>query len=191
MKFKSKQEVREYVWNKMKELKICSFPCYGHIPNFIGSEKTIEKIVELEEYKSAKRIFVSPDTPQRSLIKYALNDGKEVYMASPRLLKGFCKVKSFGNLKEIVSKSEIIGFKIPKIDFALIGSVAVDLKGNRIGKGAGYGDREIEILRKNSENVVVATNVHEIQIFEDLEYLMELFDQKVNLIVSLERIIKL
>ncbi len=190
--FKSKQEVREYVWRILKERGICLFPCENHIPNFKGVEVTIMKILELEEYKKAKRIFVSPDTPQRHLIKYALENGKEVYMATPRLRSGFCKVNIyFNSLREILRHAKILGWEIPKIDFALVGSVAVDLKGNRIGKGGGFGDREIKILREKNPDVVIATNVHDLQVFEDLSYLMEPHDQKVDLIVTPKRIIRM
>ena len=181
MMFHSKQEVRKYVWKKLKEEKVALFPNEGHIPNFKGVEETIRKILELEEYKKAKRILVSPDSPQRPLIKYALRD-KEVYMATPRLKNGFCRVKKYSNnLKDILSNAEILGWRLPKIDFALIGSVAVDLKGNRIGKGGGFGDREIKFLRDTNPEVVVVTNVHDLQVFEDLSYLMEEHDQKVNI----------
>jgi len=189
MIFKSKEEIRNFVWNEMKKNGICKFPCFGHIPNFKDVERTIEKIIGLEEYKNSKRIFISPDTPQRILIKFAIKE-KEIYMATPKLKNGFCKVKIFGNLYEILKNSEKI-FEIPKIDFALIGSVAVDLKGNRIGKGGGYGDREIKILREKNKNVIVATNVHEIQVFEDFSYLMKEHDEKVNIIITPKRVIKL
>jgi len=184
MKFSSKEEVRRYVWNILKEKKVCSFPCEGHIPNFLGVEETIKKVLELDEYRRAKRIFISPDTPQRYLLKHVIND-KEVYMATPRLRRGFCKVEEYyGSLRDIIKNSKIVGYNIPEIGFALIGSVAVDLKGNRIGKGGGFGDREIRILREKNPSIIIATNVHDLQVFEDLSYLMEDYDQKINMIIT-------
>ena len=189
MKFSSKEEVRKYVWKTLKENKVCLFPCEKHIPNFVGVDITVKKILELEEFKNAKRIFISPDTPQRILIKYCKD--KEIYMATPRLRNGFCKVKNYySSLKDILKNSENIGWNLPKIDFALIGSVAVDLKGNRIGKGGGFGDREIEILRKINSKIVIVTNVHDLQVFEDLSYLMEEYDQKIDMIITPNKVIK-
>jgi len=190
MKFSSKEEVRRYVWNLLKDKKVCSFPCEGHIPNFLGVEETIKKVLELDEYKKAKRVFISPDTPQRYLLKYAIRD-KEVYMATPRLRNGFCKVeKYYSSLKDIIKSSKIVGYDIPKIDFALIGSVAVDLKGNRIGKGGGFGDREIKILRDKNPDIAISTNVHDLQVFEDLSYLMEEHDQKINIIITTKNVFR-
>jgi len=190
MKFSSKQEVREYVWKILKEKDECLFPCYGRIPNFKGVEKTIEKILNLEEFKNAKRIFVSPDTPQRLLLKFINLEEKEIYMATPRLKEGFVRVNiKSTNLKEILSKSIKIQ-EIPKIDLAIIGSVAVDIKGNRIGKGGGYGDKEIKILKEKNEKIKIVSNVHDLQVFEDLSYLMKEYDQKIDIIVTPTRIIR-
>jgi len=189
-RFSSKEEVRRYVWNILKEKKVCLFPCEGHIPNFLGVEETIKKVLELDEYKKAKRIFISPDTPQRYLLKYAIGD-KEIYMATPRLRNGFCKVeKYYSSLRDIIKSSKIVGYDIPKIDFALIGSVAVDLRGNRIGKGGGFGDREIKILRDKNPNIIISTNVHDLQVFEDLSYLMEEHDQRVNIIITTKNVFR-
>jgi len=189
MKFKNKNEVREFVWKTLKERNECLFPCYGKIPNFKGVEKTIEKILILEEFEKAKRIFISPDTPQRYLVNSINLNKKEIFMATPRLKNGFVivKTKSF-NLKEILEKSEKID-EIPKIDLAIIGSVALDKKGNRIGKGGGYGDKEIKILREKNNSLKVLSNVHNLQVFEDLSYLIQEHDEKIDIIVTPTRII--
>ncbi len=189
--WKNKQEVREYVWNLLEKKKVALFPNRGHIPNFKGVEKTIEKIKNIELWKKAKIIFISPDTPQRYLIKHALNEKKLVIMATPRLRKGFAIVNSYGNsLREILQNSKIVGYDIPKPDLIIIGSVAVDKKGNRIGKGGGFGDREIEIINSKFGKVKVITNVHDLQVFDDFSYLMEKHDHKVDIIVTPTRIIE-
>jgi len=189
--WKNKQEVREYVWNLLEKKKVALFPNRGHIPNFKGVEKTIEKIKNIELWKKAKIIFISPDTPQRYLIKHALNEKKLVIMATPRLRKGFAIVNSYGNsLREILQNSKIVGYDIPKPDLIIIGSVAVDKKGNRIGKGGGFGDREIEIINSKFGKVKVITNVHDLQVFDDFSYFMEKHDHKVDIIVTPTRIIE-
>ncbi len=106
--WKNKQEIREYIWNLLERNGVALFPNRGHIPNFKGVEKTIEKIKSIELWKKAKVIFISPDTPQRYLIKHALNEKKLVIMATPRLRKGFAIVNSYGNsLREILGNSKI------------------------------------------------------------------------------------
>lgn len=188
--FKNKEEIRNYVWKRLKECKVGLFPLFGRIPNFIDVEKSIRKLFEIKEFLKAKRIFISPDTPQRKLLSFVDLNEKEVYMATPKLRYGYVKLtKPFNTLKELLKNSIRIE-KLPRIDFALIGSVAVDLKGNRIGKGGGFGDIEIKTLRKINKNVTIATNVHDIQIFDDISYLMEPHDEKVNIIVTPTKIIR-
>jgi 5-formyltetrahydrofolate cyclo-ligase len=72
------------------------------------------------------------------------------------------------------------------------GSVAVDKSGNRLGKGGGYGDREIsELLSKKAitTSTPVVTTIHEMQIIDEVP--TEEHDQKINMIVTPERVIRI
>src|SRR5574341_1126407 len=91
-------------------------------------------------------------------------------------------------------KSIKISINLPKIDLYITGAVAVDKNGNRIGKGAGYGDKEDEILSGAGlivENTPRVAMVHETQVFEDFTYLMEKNDKKVTIIVTPKEIYKI
>jgi 5-formyltetrahydrofolate cyclo-ligase len=60
--------------------------------------------------------------------------------------------------------------QVPKLDLILTGSVAVNLKGARIGKGGGFSDLEYALLaetRKVSDKTVIVTTVHPIQILSE------------------------
>jgi 5-formyltetrahydrofolate cyclo-ligase len=60
--------------------------------------------------------------------------------------------------------------EVPDLDFVLTGSVAVNLKGVRIGKGGGYSDLEYGLLSeagKVDRHTVIATTVHPIQILRE------------------------
>ncbi len=118
-------------------------------------------------------------------------------MATPRLRRGFILLEPGGVtpdnakfLKTALSKGKNIGWNTQQPELMVIGSVAVDLKGNRIGKGDGFGDREIKFFKERFGNIPVASNVHELQVFEDLSYLMEEHDEKVEIIATNERVIK-
>jgi 5-formyltetrahydrofolate cyclo-ligase len=70
--------------------------------------------------------------------------------------------------------------------------VAVDRKGNRLGKGGGYGDQEISHLLKVKaidEGTPRATTVHDSQLVEKVP--TEAHDQKLNLIVTPHRVIRI
>ena len=196
-----KQRIREKIWKLLEEKRVAKFPlsCYGRIPNFEGSEKAAENLLKLKEWKEAKVIFINPDSPQRKVRELALKEGKTVIIASPKLKKGFIMISP----KEVKGRereaSTIKGaFKygkflkeneLPEVDLIVQGSVAVDKKGNRLGKGLGLGDREIEIIEKISrKKIPIITTVHEFQIVEKIP--SEKHDKRVDVIITPSLIIR-
>ncbi len=195
---KNKQELRQAVWSYMENNNLVTFPrpCYGRIPNFTGSRTATERLKTLFEWKNADVIFSAPDSPLHPARYEALKEGKTILVAAPRLI-GFYLLKNISPEKSFEASSikgcsrfgrkVKINLQLPRIDLYLTGAVAVDKKGNRIGKGAGYGDREDTLLseaglldRKTPRIVLV----HEIQIFEDFSSLMEENDKKIMVIVT-------
>ena len=74
----------------------------------------------------------------------------------------------------------------------LSGSVAVNLKGARLGKGGGFSDLEYGLLSeagKIDRHTVVATTVHPIQILRE-NLLMTAHDIPVNLIATSRAVIE-
>jgi 5-formyltetrahydrofolate cyclo-ligase len=60
--------------------------------------------------------------------------------------------------------------EVPELDFVLTGSVAVNLKGARVGKGGGFSDLEYALLTeagKIDRRTVIATTVHAIQVLRE------------------------
>ncbi len=178
-----KQEIREEIWKIMEERNIARFPrpVYGRIPNFVGAEEAAKKLTELEEWVDARVIKSNPDSPQKFVRELALQDGKIVYMAVPRLRELECFIELDPRfLGSNVSKASTIkgAFKygrkvhpkdMKKVDLVIAGSVAVNEKGGRVGKGGGYSDLEFAIARQFelvSEETPVVTTVHPVQIVD-------------------------
>jgi 5-formyltetrahydrofolate cyclo-ligase len=185
------------VWKKLEEVNIALFPNYGKIPNFKGAEESAKLLATCKTWQKAKIIFCSPDAAQRYVRYLAIKEGKTVIMATPRLRKSFILLEpssvtpeDASILRGALSKGKNVGWRTPKPDLIVIGSVAVDLKGNRIGKGGGFGDREIKFFKEKFGNIPVATNVHELQLFDDLSYLMQEHDEKVDIIATNERVVR-
>jgi hypothetical protein len=65
----TKQAFRKKVWDYLEKNDLADFPrpVYGRIPNFKGSPKTAQKLSELDIFKSASTIVVTPDTPQEAV----------------------------------------------------------------------------------------------------------------------------
>jgi 5-formyltetrahydrofolate cyclo-ligase len=193
-----KQLLREKIWSEMERLRIAVFPlpCRGRIPNFKGAEAAAEKLRQLKEWKNARVVFVNPDSPQRKVRENALNDGKTLIMASPRLKKGFvlidpAEVKGKERFASTIRGALKFGVQVqdfPRPDMVVEGSVAVDVCGHRLGKGHGYSDLEIQILKRMFGKVLVATTVHDIQIAGKVPF--EEKDEKVSIIVTPTRVIR-
>jgi len=180
---KAKQAIRERVWRELERRGLSLFPgAFGRIPNFVGAPEAAKKLAAMIEWREAKTLKSNPDSPQAPARELALRDRKLVFMAVPRLRQERCFVKLDGSslrgqekfaatikgafqLGQLVHPSEM-----PKIDFVLIGSVAVNLKGARVGKGGGYSDLEFAIarhLKLVTDNTPVVTTVHPVQIVDD------------------------
>jgi len=193
-----KQLLREKIWSEMERLRIAAFPlsCRGRIPNFVGAEAAAERLRQLKEWKNAKVIFVNPDSPQRKVREYALRDGKTLIVASPRLKRGFmlidpAKVKGeerFASTIKGAFKFGVRAQEFSKPDLVVEGSVAVDTRGHRLGKGHGYSDLEIQTLNRMFGRVLVTTTVHDIQIVEEVPF--EEKDEKVSIIVTPTQVIR-
>jgi 5-formyltetrahydrofolate cyclo-ligase len=196
----SKQRLREDMWNKLERAGVARFPLpiSGRIPNFHGSDKAAEKLAELEEWKSAEIVVANPDSPQRKVRELALREDKTVVMASPRLKRGYFiiepeRVKGREDYASTIKGAFRLGRNIdikilPRVDLVITGCVAVDLHGRRLGKGGGYGDKEIGMIREKFGNIAVATTVHELQIVEDIP--CEEHDQRIDIIVTPNRVIR-
>jgi 5-formyltetrahydrofolate cyclo-ligase len=200
-----KKKIREMVWNILEEKGVARFPrpVYGRIPNFEGAENSCEKITILEEYKKATVVKVSPDSPQYSIRLRCLIDGKKLIMPTPRLREGFLLLDPSKIPRRYYKKAATIrgafnfGVKVdpenlPRVDFIVMGSVAVGRDGSRIGKGEGYGELEYALLKEYNrvgEEVIVATNIHDLQLFDSVP--QDPYDVPVDVIATPTRLVRI
>lgn len=194
----TKDEIRFRVWEYMERNNLITFPkpCYGRIPNFFGVEKACARLLELDEFITAQCVFTAPDAVLTNARRLILANDKTLLVALPHITE----YKEISG-KELATKAITIqGLrkygKPPQTPAELFiqGSVAVDLKGNRLGKGKGYGDREYEellIKKLLKPNAKVITIVHECQIVPDFSNLITEKDVKVNYILTPERLIRI
>src|SRR6201994_1539013 len=157
---RSKDEVRKEVWKAMDDQGVSRFPgAEGRIPNFAGAKLAAEKLAAHRLWKRAMAVKANPDSPQPPARRLALEEGKTVIMAVPRLRdphpfrvldpKKMTKkaVQEAAAIKGALKHGRVVALDdLPEIDFVLCGSVAVNLSGARIGKGGGYHDLEDGVL---------------------------------------------
>ena len=179
----SKDEIRKKVWSRLQEQKVARFPgAEGRIPNFIGAEACARAISQIQFWQKAKVLKVNPDSPQRAIRQKALEEGKVIYMAVPRLRsdKPFieldpkrlkCSAYVASSIKGAAKFGRPVNLKeVRKIELIICGSVAINRKGARVGKGGGYSDLEFALLteeRRIDRHTPIVTSVHPLQIVDE------------------------
>jgi 5-formyltetrahydrofolate cyclo-ligase len=180
-----KQSIRERVWRSIEAAPdVRRFPgTHGRIPNFVGAEAAAERLASLPEWRAARVIKVNPDSPQLPVRARAIDEGKLVYMAYPKLATDtpfFVLERSrLGDVPALEAAS-IDGANrhgVPTrledmrpIDLIVSGTVAVNTRGVRIGKGGGYADLELALLSELglvSDATLLCTSVHDLQLLEE------------------------
>src|SRR5438477_8095087 len=144
----AKAALRQEVWTAMRAAKVARFPgAAGRIPNFTGAEAAAERLRSLPPWQAAGTVKSNPDSAQWPVRQRALQDGKTVYMAVPRLAEPepFFALDP-DHLAEPPRKAASIRgasrsarrvtlADLPPVDLVVIGSVAVAEDGARLGKG--------------------------------------------------------
>ncbi len=171
------------MWSLMQEQGVARFPfpVAGRIPNFEGAREAASRMAELECWSDARALKANPDSPQRWSRELALREGKRVYMAVPRLRRAECFLElNPASIMDPARAATIRGAfahgrpvrpeKVKPIDLVLAGSVAVDGRGGRVGKGGGYSDLEYALGREFgflTDETPVITSVHQLQVVHD------------------------
>lgn len=202
---RDKWAIRESVWTALETARVVrGRSVHDRIPNFIGSEQAAVLASELPEWVAARAIKSNPDQAQRPLRRLALEQGKLLYMAVPRLREERVFIELDSSRPEIEpSKASTISgaFKVGRpvyvhemqpIDLVISGSVAVNSQGVRIGKGGGFADLEYGLA--SAAGVVkpgtpVISTVHPMQLLdEDLPWTQH--DVPLDIVVTTEVVIR-
>lgn len=177
----------------------------GRIPNFAGAKSAAERLTRHVYWQEAKVLKVNPDSPQTHVRRLALEAGKSLVMAVPRLHEEHpfrlldpkkmneLQIREAATIKGALKHGEVLDLEqVPKLDLVLTGAVAVNLKGARIGKGSGFSDLEYALLHETGKvdaNTPVCSTVHPIQILRE-NLLMTAHDIPLDLLVTPRAVIE-
>jgi 5-formyltetrahydrofolate cyclo-ligase len=202
----AKHVVRERMWDLLERRNaVPGSGARGRIPNFVGAREAAERLAALPEWKAARVIKAVPDRAQYPVRQHALQDGKLLYMAVPMLAEElpFCVLDPMrlsvppaeAASKDVARRvADRIGTdQMRPIDIAVCGSVVVDRRGTRLGKGAGYSDIELALLQEAgllTPDTIIATTVHHLQVANDDDLPETTHDFRVDLIVTPEEVIQ-
>lgn len=166
----------------------------------MADEKIRKSLFESEIYKNSKVVFIYVNMDSEintiDIIKELLASDKTI--AVPKVIPVSLKERQMKALKINsmlqLNESGAFGILEPSIecedisedvDLIIIPGLAFDINGNRLGYGGGFYDRFLSKY-PNSKRVALC---YDFQIFDEIPH--EFFDEKVDLIISEEKIINL
>jgi 5-formyltetrahydrofolate cyclo-ligase len=201
----AKAALRDEVWTRLEDAGVTRFPGARHrISNFVGAEGAAERLRATAAWARARTVKANPDSPQWPVRQRALEDGKLVYMAVPRLAepdpfflldpdhladtpRRASSIKGASGSARTVRVEEL-----EPVDLIVTGCVAVSEDGTRLGKGGGFSDLEAAIAAEAGlvdDDTVVVTTVHELQVLPAGAIPATDHDVRVDLVVTPERVL--
>jgi 5-formyltetrahydrofolate cyclo-ligase len=199
----AKHAARERVWALLEREHAAPPGVHGRIPAFVGAQEAADRLAGLPAWRDARVVKAVPDTAQEPVRARALREGKFLYMAVPKLAQQqpFYEIdpstlevspEEAASKRVAATVGRQVGVEAMRpVDLIVCGSVAVDRRGVRLGKGAGYSDIEVALLQEAGligPNTRIVTTVHSLQVVED-ELPETVHDFSVDVIVTPEEVI--
>lgn len=202
----AKQALREEVWGALEDAGAARFPgARGRIPNFAGAAEAAARLGDTDAWRAARAVKANPDRPQWPVRQRALQDGRVLYMAVPRLAEAEpffvldpAELDTTPRAATSIKGASAHGRSVPMdelqpVELVVTGCVAVDRTGARLGKGGGFADLEFALAREAGlvgDQTVVATTVHPRQVLEAGRIPMTAHDLPVDVVVTAESVIE-
>jgi 5-formyltetrahydrofolate cyclo-ligase len=201
----AKAALREEVWTALTDAGVARFPgARNRISNFTGAEAAAELLRGTEDWRAARTVKSNPDSAQLPVRQRALQDGKTLYMAVPRLAepepfflldpddladppRRAASIAGATRSARRVSVAEL-----DPVDLVVTGCVAVGADGTRLGKGGGFADLEFALATAAGlvgPDTLVVTTVHELQLRPAGTIPTAAHDAPVDLVVTPERVL--
>jgi 5-formyltetrahydrofolate cyclo-ligase len=202
-----KDRLRAEVWAQLKAHGGSVADPVGHIPPFVGSDRAATQLATLPVWQQARVIKCNPDAAQAPVRLRALQDGKVLYMAVPRLTYERCFVQvtaadlqprgvpleAAARYRGAMQHGHLVAFSdMLSIDLVVVGCVAVSRDGGRTGKGAGFADLEMGMLRQLGliqNHTPIVTTVHPLQIVDSAHLPMLAHDWSLTWIATPDEVI--
>lgn len=203
------KDVRENVW---KALRSVAFPdsrfhydFAEFITDFQGSDLATARLMEMDVYKKAGVVFITPDNCLEHLRSQAVRDKKVMLITTYGIRRGFVELlpefvpSGLEDYAILLDALEKFGRHIPleeiqqryRIDLMVTGGSAVTRTGVRAGKGHGFFDIEwatLYSLGVVNNSTPIVDLVHDFQIVED-EFEVSAYDTVCDYIVTPAQVI--
>jgi 5-formyltetrahydrofolate cyclo-ligase len=189
----------------MRAARVARFPgAAGRIPNFTGAEAAAERLRATPDWQAARTLKANPDSAQLPVRQRALEDGKIVYMAVPRLASAepFFALdpdhlagspRASASISGAARSARRVSLReLAPVDLVVMGCVAAGADGARLGKGGGFADLEYALATAASligPGTLCVTTVHELQVQPSGAIPVTEHDVPLDYIVTPDRII--
>ncbi|MHA6625643.1 5-formyltetrahydrofolate cyclo-ligase [Pseudonocardia sichuanensis] len=201
----AKSALRDEVWTALSQTGVARFPgARNRISNFTGAEAAARRLADTDAWRAAATVKANPDSAQLPVRQRALEDGKTVYMAVPRLAEPepfFLldpahladpprRAASIAGATR--SARRVAVAELEPVDVVVSGCVAVGEDGARLGKGGGFADLEFALAAAAGlvgPDTLVVTTVHELQVRPAGAVPTAAHDVPVDLVVTPKRVI--
>lgn len=199
-----KNHLRQRMWDRLDAANVGrTGPVHGEIPNFHGADRAAQLLSEHPGWIAAQVVKANPDKAQAEVRRAAVDAGKLLYMAVPKIATEdpfyLIDPNELSAAPEIASSGKLAAQHAPRthpdrmrpLDVIVCGSLAVNPNGVRVGKGAGYSDIEMALLAQAglvTDATLIVTTVHALQVTDEPIPESE-HDVSVDLIVTPEETI--
>ncbi len=181
----AKKAIRSRVWDLLVRERVAEPGVHGYIPAFVGAEAAADRLAGLPEWRDAQVVKAVPDRAQHPVRERALRDGKLLYVAVPRLAAELpffvldpadaatmpAQAASHEHAVHRARQARKVAVEdMRRVDLVVCGSVAVNRRGTRLGKGGGYSDIEVALLQEAGRigpSTVIVTTVHPLQVIDE------------------------
>lgn len=205
----AKDSYRRIVWEKLREVakpdSRFHYDFSHFIPDFEGSELCVQKLCEMDLYRKARLLFITPDNCMEKLRERAIMDGKEFIMPTYGIRRGFVLLNrqlvppGKEDFAASLDGAERFGKRVSlrdiaamgKIDLVLTGVSVVNQAGVRFGKGEGFFDLEWGMLSEIGvvdDSTPVIVFAHDVQVV-DADLPAEEHDTVADIVITPTRII--
>lgn len=202
----AKAALRARVWAAVGAPGVRRFPAPdGRIPHFVGAEAAARRLATTPEWAGAGTLKANPDAPQLPVRALALQQGRTVFMAVPRLAgpEPFFLLDPAA-LADVPHKAATIAGaarsartvdldEMTPVDLVVTGCVAVGRDGARLGKGGGFSDLEFAVAAAAGlvdHRTVVVTTVHPLQVLDACVVPTTAHDVHVDVVVTPHEVIR-
>lgn len=180
--------IRQQIWTKLKDVAKPDTRFHLNfaevIPDFEGSDRANDRILQMPEYKKAEFLFITPDNCLVDLRRSLIEQERTFIMSTYGIYRGFLLIEpgmvpkgaelyaawldGMEHFARPITLEEIA--KRGRIDFLVTGASAVSIDGVRFGKGHGFFDLEWGMftdLGLVGENTPVVAAVHDCQVVHE------------------------